>query len=104
MKNFGRIFYTNYDTKHKGQRLSLMDLMTMHTKAYDLVENLHDLFCRGTKDYKEALANVQIYNMTKILTWKCSIPNSSGDIKQSVCDFDVIHAVQMDIELYNFIH
>jgi len=42
--------------------------------------------------------------MTKILTRKCSIPNSTGDIKQSLCDFDAIHAVQMDIEMYNFVH
>jgi len=42
--------------------------------------------------------------MTKILTRKCSIPDTSGDIKSNMCDFDVIHAVQMDIELYNFVH
>ena len=45
-----------------------------------------------------------MYNMTKILTRKCSIPNTSGDIKQNVCDFNVIHACQMDIEMYNFVH
>jgi len=58
MRNFGRIFYDNFDTKHKGKRATLLDLMILHTKIYDLVENLHDLFCRGTKDYKESLANV----------------------------------------------
>mmetsp|Transcript_31436 Transcript_31436/g.48058 ORF Transcript_31436/g.48058 Transcript_31436/m.48058 type:complete len:178 (+) Transcript_31436:3255-3788(+) len=58
MKNFGRIFYDDFEMKHKGKQLTLIDLMNLHTRAYDLVENLHDLFCRGTKDYKEALANV----------------------------------------------
>jgi hypothetical protein len=42
--------------------------------------------------------------MTKTVTRKASIPNDSGDIKQSICDFNVIHAVQMDIEMYNIIH
>jgi len=40
--------------------------------------------------------------MTKILTRKCSYPNESGDIKQNICDFNVIHAVQMDIEMFNY--
>ena len=93
MKAFGHIFYDDFDIKHKHKRLSMLDLMNWHTKVFDLVENLHDLFCRGTKDYKEALQNVQMYNMTKILTRKCSIPNTSGDVKQNVCDFNVIHAV-----------
>jgi hypothetical protein len=42
--------------------------------------------------------------MTKVLARKSSIPNESGDIKQSICDFDVIHALQMDIEMYNYLH
>ena len=58
--------------------------------------------CRGTKDYKEALAKVQDYNMTKILTRKCSIPDRCGDIKESRCDFNVLYNVQMDIETYNY--
>jgi len=41
--------------------------------------------------------------MTKILTRKCSVPDKSGDIKQSSCDFNILYAVQMDIELYNYI-
>lgn len=84
--------------------MTFIDLMQTHTKAYDLIENLHDLFCRGSKDYKQALSNVQTYNMTKVLARKSSIPNESGDVKQSVCDFNVIHALQMDIEMYNYIH
>ena len=104
MQNFGRIFYDRFDASFKNARYTLIELMNMHIKAYDLVENLHDLFCRGSKDYKEALQNIQIYNMTKVLTTKCSIPSNTGDIKQNLCDFDCIHAIQMDIEMYNYIH
>jgi hypothetical protein len=104
MMNFGRIFYDMFETRFKGKRMMLIELMQRHTQAYDLVENLHDLFCRGTKDYRESLSNVQIYNMTKVLTRKTSIPNETGDVKQSICDFDVIHAIQMDIEMYNYVH
>mmetsp|Transcript_17381 Transcript_17381/g.29240 ORF Transcript_17381/g.29240 Transcript_17381/m.29240 type:complete len:157 (+) Transcript_17381:811-1281(+) len=40
--------------------------------------------------------------MTKVLTTKCSYPNESGDIKQSICDFNIMHAIQMDIEIFNY--
>ena len=41
--------------------------------------------------------------MSKILTRKCSVPDKSGDIKQSTCDFNVLYALQMDIELYTYL-
>ena len=41
--------------------------------------------------------------MTKILTRKCSVPDKNGDVKESSCDFDVLFAVQMDIELYSYL-
>jgi hypothetical protein len=77
--------------------------MMMHRKIFSLVDNLHDLTCRGNKDYKQALSNVQDYNMTKILTRKCAIPDKNGDYKEGRCELDVIYAVQMDIERYNFV-
>ena len=77
--------------------------MDMHRAIFQLVDNLHDLVCRGTKDYKEALSNVQDYNMTKILTKKASIPDLSGEYKQGKVELDVIYGVQMDIEVFNYI-
>ena len=41
--------------------------------------------------------------MTKILTRKCAIPDKNGDYKEGKCELDVIYAVQMDIERYNFV-
>ena len=41
--------------------------------------------------------------MTKILTRKCSVPDRSGDIKLNMCDFNILYATQMDIEVYNYI-
>ena len=75
----------------------------MHRGIFSLIDNLHDLTCRGNKDYKEALSNVQDYNMTKILTRMCSIPDVNGDYKEAKCDLNTIYAVQFDIELYNYI-
>lgn len=75
----------------------------MHRGIFSLIDNLHDLTCRGNKDYKEALSNVQDYNMTKILTRQCSIPDINGDYKEAKCDLNTIYAVQFDIELYNYI-
>lgn len=102
MTTFAKIFYVAFQQKFADKGMTLIELMVMHRKIFSLIENLHDLCCRGVKDYKEALANVQDYNMTKILTRKCSVPDRSGDIKQSVCDFNILFAIQMDIELYNY--
>jgi hypothetical protein len=77
--------------------------MVMHRKIFDIVNNMHDLMCRGSKDFRQALQNVQDYNMTKILTSKCAIPSKSGNYKEGLVEFDVIYAVAMDVELYNFI-
>jgi hypothetical protein len=93
MLTFGKIFYGSNFDKFRGTHMTLIELMNMHTKIFSLTENLHTLFCRGTKDAKEALSNVQDYNMTKILTRKCSIPDKSGDFKEGRCELDVIHAV-----------
>ena len=41
--------------------------------------------------------------MTKILTSKCAIPSTSGEFKEGIVDFDIIYAVAMDVEYYNFI-
>ena len=59
--------------------------------------------CRGTKDYRSSLATVEDYNLTKILANKCSVPDVSGDIKLSLVDFNILEALQMDIEMYNYI-
>jgi len=103
MLTFIKIFYGSNFQAYKGKHMTLIELMVMHTGIFSIIENLHNLFCRGNKDYKEALSNVQDYNMTKILTRKCSIPDKGGDYKEGRCDLDVIHAVQMDIELFNYV-
>ena len=74
----------------------------MHRRIFSLIDNLHDLCCRGNKDYKEALAKVQDYNMTKILTRQCSIPDLQGNYKESKVELNVIWGVQFDIEYYNY--
>ena len=99
METFGKIFYGQNFQGYKGQHMTLIQLMMMHRKIFSIVDNLHDLTCRGNKDYKQALSNVQDYNMTKILTRKCAIPDKNGDYKEGRCDLDVIYSVQMDIEL-----
>ena len=68
-----------------------------------IVDNLHDLMCKGVKDYKTALENVQDYNLAKILACKCTVPNKSGDIKQAQIFFNILYYLQTDIELYNYI-
>ena len=69
---FSKIFYRDFTQNFAGKGMTLIELMIMHRRIFSLIDNLHDLCCRGTKDYKEALANVQDYNMTKILSRKCA--------------------------------
>lgn len=103
MKLFHRLFYGQGWILWKGKSMTMNDLMVMHRKIFDIVNNMHDLMCRGSKDYRQALQNVQDYNMTKILTSKCAIPSKSGEFKEGQVEFDVIYAVAMDVEIYNFI-
>ena len=103
MVTFSKIFYGGNFEGYKGKHMTLIELMMMHRIIFSLIDNLHDLVCRGTKDYKESLSNVQDYNMTKILTRKTSLPDKSGDYKEGRVELDVIYAVQMDIEIYNYV-
>jgi len=68
MSTFKKIFYDGNFYKFKDTHMTLIEMMNMHTRIFSLLDNLHDLTCRGNKDSKEALAKVQDYNMTKILT------------------------------------
>ena len=83
--------------------MSQYELMVMHRRIFQISDNLHDLMCRGTKDYRSSLATVEDYNLTKILANKCSVPDVTGDIKLSLVDFNILEALQMDIEMYNYI-
>jgi hypothetical protein len=72
------MFYGSNFELYRNKHMTLLELMDMHRKIYDLVYNLHDLICKGTKDYKDSISNVQDYNMTKILSRKASIPDMTG--------------------------
>lgn len=104
MKLFYNTYYTSdFIARFSDKSMTIMELMVMHRRIFQLIDNLHDLCCRGTKDYRESLATVEDYNLTKILTRKCSVPDLTGDIKRARCDFNIIYAVQMDIEMYNYV-
>lgn len=100
---FVKIFYVNFKQNYADQFRTMIELMQMHLRIFSIQDNLHDLYCRGNKDYRDALANVQDYNMTKILTRQCSVPDKTGDIKLFTCDFNILFNLQCDIELYNYL-
>ena len=52
MATFGKIFYGQNFHAYKGLHMTLIQLMIMHRKIFAIVDNLHDLTCRGNKDYK----------------------------------------------------
>ena len=76
--------------------------MEDHINHFNLVDHLHDLFCRGNKDSQEALKNVKDFNMAKILQVKCSIPDDSLKQNRATINTDVLANVFHDIHLYNY--
>lgn len=52
MKTFAKIFYVNFKQLYGGKGMTLIELMVMHTRIFSIIDNLHDLCCRGTKDYR----------------------------------------------------
>jgi len=103
LRTFKKIFTGSKSNQYRGKTLTLGELMDIHGKFFVLIDNMHDLICRGSKDYREALNNVQDYNMSKILSTKCSIPDKNGDFKAARCEMDIIFNVQLDVELYNYV-
>merc|ERR1711907_297072 len=83
--------------------MTQLELMMMHRRIFRLTDNLHDLCCTGLKDYRESLANVEDYNKTKILSRKCAVPDKNGDIRKGRVYCDIMHATQMDIEMFNYV-
>jgi len=51
--------------KWRGKAPTLLEFMQMHRKIFKLTDNLHELMCRGTKDYREALRFIRDYNLSK---------------------------------------
>ena len=93
LTTFKRIFHGSKKMEYKGKTITLGQLMELHGKYFVLIDNLHDLICRGSKDYRESLKNVQDYNMSKILSSKCAIPDKNGDFKMGKCEMDIISNV-----------
>merc|ERR1712091_403442 len=52
------LFYGQGWVKWKGKSMTMNELMVMHRSVFDIVNNMHDLMCRGSKDYRQALQNV----------------------------------------------
>ena len=55
--------------------------MMQHIAIYKILDNFHSFFCKGDKSYKEASANIKVFNLTKVLGNHGSIPDSSGHQK-----------------------
>ena len=77
--------------------MTYFELMSMHRSKFGIMENLNDLLCKGSKDYKESLATVQDFNSTKIMTRICSVPATNGDITVNRIHFDMLKIVELDI-------
>ena len=75
----------------------------MHRSRFGIMENLNDLLCKGSKDYKESLSTVQDFNSTKIMTRICSVPAKNGDITQNKIYFDMLKIINLDIQIFNHI-
>lgn len=52
MQVFGQIFFGNAWVKWEGTRMTLNELMIMHRVVFNIVNNMHELMCKGSKDYR----------------------------------------------------
>ena len=99
---FKTILYVNW-TKYKGKSVTYFELMSMHRQKFGIMENLNDLLCKGSKDYKESLATVQDFNCTKIMTRICSVPSKNGDITLNRIHYDMLKIIELDTQIFNHI-
>lgn len=73
--------------------MTLHELMIMHRTKMELIDYMHDFFCKGSKNYKHALSNVQDYNAAKILSNKCAVPALDGQFKHNVLHMNIFWAI-----------
>jgi hypothetical protein len=67
------------------------------------MENLNDLICKGTKDYRESLLKVQDFNYTKVLAKICSVPSKTGTVIDNHIDFDMLKIIYQDVLYFNHV-
>ena len=66
------------------------------------MDNFHSVFCKGDKTYDDAVKDIRLYNLTKVLGKQCSIPNKTGEKKLDYLNYDVIANIFEDIMIYNY--
>jgi len=44
------MFYMDFAKNYSGRVMTVMDSMIMHRRVFGIIDNLHDLCCRGVKD------------------------------------------------------
>jgi hypothetical protein len=54
---FFKVLYNKYQN-FKGKYVTYLELLCMHRSLFGIMENLNDLICKGTKDYRESLLKV----------------------------------------------
>mmetsp|Transcript_22505 Transcript_22505/g.34798 ORF Transcript_22505/g.34798 Transcript_22505/m.34798 type:complete len:106 (+) Transcript_22505:2242-2559(+) len=92
-KVFSKVFSLETQEKYLITSMQSIELMHLHRNKFRIVENLHDLFCRGNKNYKQALENMQEYNLSRVVTYHCSFPDLSGEKKHAIVDFPTIRSI-----------
>ena len=102
MRSFFRIFIIDYERMYKGTGKTEFDIMFQHRRVFSIKDNFHSVFCRGDKSYEDALQDIKLYNLTKVMGSQCSIPSKTGEKKMDYLNYDVIASVFEDIVMYNY--
>jgi hypothetical protein len=87
----------------KGKFVTYLSLLCMHRSLFGIMENLNDLICKGTKDYRESLLKVQDFNYTKVLAKICSVPSKTGTVIDNHIDFDMLKIIYQDVLYFNHV-
>ena len=100
---FEKFLYGSLQYKFRSGSLSLNDLVLIHWEKFQLINRLHDLVCRGTKDYHQSLSVVQDFNLMKSLSKRLSFPDINGNNKESRVVIETMRHLFDDLDLYNFV-
>ena len=57
--------------------MNFVEFTDFHRIAFKLSPNLHELFCKGSKNNVRALANIGNFNTAKTIGKQASIPHAS---------------------------
>jgi hypothetical protein len=104
MNAFYFVFINGFEKNYKNKGKTEYQLMMQHTNIFQITNNFHSVFCRGDKEYEDAMGNIKVFNLTKILGNKCSIPSKMGIKRLDYLDFNILNHLFDETIMFNYFY